>query len=234
MRKDSPYYKSCFEVLARSPLFSTLDAVVLEEMLGIFQHQTLVRGEMAISPQQASDRFYLIIRGRAKVSVCNPDNGREHTLFLIGPGDGFDLISLLDGERHDAVATALDDMEVLSTSIQQARVWIEQHVEFNRAFLPYLGKQMRVLANQVIDLSLYDTEARLSRLILRNLIVDKLPHEIQLINDLSQEAIATMIGTVRVVIARHLQNWKQEKVISGKRGHWSILDLEALLEKAKQ
>jgi len=43
-----------------------------------------------------------------------------------------------------------------------------------------------------------------------------------------------MIGTVRVVIARHLQNWKQEKVISGKRGHWSILDLEALLEKANQ
>ena len=168
------------------------------------------------------------------MSIYNPENGREHILFLIGPGDGFDLISLLDDEWHNAVATALDDMEVLSTSLQQARTWIDQHPDFNRAFLPYLGKQMHTLASQATDLSLYDTEARLSRLVLRNLSGDKQLNEIQLINDLSQETLAAMIGSVRVVVTRHLQNWKQKKIISGKRGDWSILDLQALLDKAKQ
>jgi CRP-like cAMP-binding protein len=92
MKTDSPDYDRCFEVLRQSPLFLALEKTVLEDMLGIFQYQTRLKGETAISPQQALDRFYLIIDGRAKVSVYNPDNGREHILFLIGPGDGFDLI----------------------------------------------------------------------------------------------------------------------------------------------
>jgi len=234
MRKDNSHFEHCITVLSRSPLFEKLDIDLLEDMLELFQYETRLKGEAAISPQQASDRFYIIINGQAKVSIYNPDNGREHILFLLESGDSFDLISLLDDEWQEAVATALSNMEVLSTTVQQARTWIEQHPEFNRNFLPYLGKQMYGLANQAAELSLYDTEVRLSRLILRNLVEDKTPNEIRIINDLSQETIASMIGSVRVVIARHLQNWKHKKIISGKRGHWSILDLQALLNKTKK
>jgi CRP/FNR family transcriptional regulator, cyclic AMP receptor protein len=234
MQKSSLHYPHCFELLSQSPLFSALEETALGDMLEIFQYQTRLKGETVISPQKASDHFYLIISGRAKVSVYNPDSGREHILFLIGAGDGFDVISLLDGEWHEAVATALDDMEVLTTSVKQARRWIEQHPQFNRAFLPYLGKQLHELASQASDLSLHDTEARLSRLVLRNLVGDQSVNEVQLINDLSQETLASMIGSVRVVITRHLQKWKQQKVISGKRGNWSILNLQALLDKAEK
>ena len=234
MQRNLSHYSHCFEILNQSPLFSALEETALSDMLDIFQYHTRLKGETAISPQKASDHFYLIISGRAKVSVYNPDSGREHILFLIGPGDGFDVISLLDGEWHEAVVTALDDMEVLSTNVKQARRWIEQHPQFNRAFLPYLGKQMHELASQATDLSLHDTEARLSRLVLRNLVADQSVNEVQLINDLSQETLASMIGSVRVVITRHLQKWKEQKIISGKRGNWSILDLQALLEKAEK
>ena len=236
MQQDSPHFASCLAILKQSALFGQLSEAVLQDMLRIFHYTTRAKGETAISPTQAADRLYLIISGRAKVSVYNRDNGREHILFLIGPGDSFDLISLLDGQWHEAVATALDDMEVISTSVEQAREWINRHPDFNRAFLPYLGKQMRKLADQVTDLSLYDTEARLARLILRNItpVSDKFHQEAHLINDLSQETLASMIGSVRVIVTRHLLNWKQEKVISGKRGHWSVLDLKALLEKAEK
>lgn len=234
MQQDSQHYARCMEILSRSPLFRNVDNVLLKDMLQLFHYKTRAQGETAISPESASDRLYIIISGRAKVSVYNPDNGREHILFLIGPGDGFDLISLLDGGWHDAVATALDDMEVLFTTIQQAREWLNQHPDFNRAFLPYLGEQMHGLADQVANLSLFDTEARLARLILRNLVPDKMVQEVSLINDLSQETLASMIGSVRVVVTRHLSRWKQKKVISGRRGSWSVLDLQALLEKAEQ
>lgn len=234
MQQDSLDYARCLKILGQSPLFAGVDEALLKDMLLIFHHKIRAKGETAISPEQALDRFYIIISGRARVSVYNPENGREHILFLIGPGDGFDLISLLDGEWHDAVATALDDMEVLSTTVQQAREWLNQYPDFNRAFLPYLGQQMHGLADQVADLSLYDTEARLARLILRNLVPDKLSQGVSLLNDLSQETIASMIGSVRVVVTRHLSKWKQKKVISGRRGRWTLLDLQALLEKAEQ
>ena len=234
MQRDSPHFNHCLEVLNKSPLFADLDNALLENMLAIFFYETRNRSDTAISPRDTSDRLYIIISGRAKVSVYNPDSGREHILFFIGPGDGFDLISLLDDQWHGAVATALEDMEVIFTTVEQAREWINQHPDFNRTFLPYLGKQMHGLADQVTDLSLYDTEARLARLILRHLVPGNLPNEIHLINDLSQETLASMIGSVRVVVTRHLQKWKQKKIISGKRGDWSVLDLQALLEKAEQ
>ena len=233
MQQNSPHYAHCLEILGQSPLFASLDDALLQDMLGIFHYETRDRGEIAISPKQATEHLYIVISGNAKVSVYNPDSGREHILFLIGPGDGFDLISLLDGEWHDAVATALDDMEVLFTTVEHARAWLNQHTDFNRTFLPYLGQQMHTLADQVAELSLYDTEARLARLILRNLAPDNLPSDIRLINDLSQETLASMIGSVRMVVTRHLQKWKQEKIISSQRGNWSILDLQALLKKAK-
>lgn len=233
MQPNSPHYEHCLTVLKVSPLFSQLSDAILQDMLRIFHYETKHKSNTAISPQHASDRFYIIIKGRAKVSIYNPESGREHILFLVKPGDGFDLISLLDGGWHNAVATALDDMEVLFTTVEQAREWINQHPDFNRTFLPYLGQQMSALANQVTDLSLYDTEARLARLLLRHLTPDKSPQEIQLINDLSQETLASMIGTVRVVVTRHLQHWKQKNIISGTSGNWSILNLKALLEKAE-
>jgi CRP-like cAMP-binding protein len=232
MQLNAPHYARCLKMLSRSPLFASLDDALLKDMLEMFQYETRVKDETAISPRQASAHLYIIISGRAKVSVYNPENGREHILFLLGPGDSFDLISLLDSEWHEAVATALDDMEVLFTTIQQAREWINQHPEFNRAFLLYLGQQMHGLADQVVDLSLYDTEVRLARLILRHLVPDKMVQEIPLINDLSQETLASMIGSVRVVITRHLSNWKQKKIISGRRGCWSVQDIQALLDKA--
>ncbi len=234
MLKNSIHYKHCFDTLRKSELFSNVDKDTLDDMLELCQYETRDKGATAISQYQANDFFYLIISGSAKVSVYNPRNGREHIMFLLGSGDTFDLIGLLDSEWNDAFATALENMEILSTTVKQARSWVEQHPKFNSALLPYLGKQIHALANQTTDLSLYDTEARLSRLILRNLPPSKLTGDSRLLNDLSQETLAAMVGSVRVVITRHLQRWKKESILSGKRGKWSILDLQALLEKAQK
>ena len=234
MKQDFLHYARIRQILSQFPLFNSLQDDLLENMLDMLEYDTYTKDNISISPKQASDYLYLIISGRAKVSVYHPDSGREHILFLLGPGDCFDLVSLLDGEPHEAVATALDDMEVLFITVQQARDWIDQHPDFNRAFLPYLGKQIHMLSNQVVDLSLYDTETRLARLFLRHLVPDKLHQGIPLINDLSQETLASMIGSVRVVVTRHLQLWKQKKIISSNRRYLSVLNLQALLEKAEQ
>ncbi len=234
MKPDSPHYSHCVAILRQFPLFAQLSETELRDMMQMFRYERKEKHEIAVSSKEAFNQFYLIISGHAKVSAFHLETGREHILYLIGPGDGFDLISLLEGERHDAVATALEDMEVLSASVQQTRNWIARHPDFNRAFLPYLGQQMHALAEQISDLSLYDTEIRLARLILRQVTEKSPAGGLRLINDLSQEALAAMIGSVRVVVTRHFQHWKNDKVIEGSRGHWSKIDVEALRDKAEQ
>ncbi|MBL0711699.1 MAG: Crp/Fnr family transcriptional regulator [Colwellia sp.] len=238
MQKTSIHYKHCLDTLKKSKLFSNVDEITLENMLEICQYETINKGATAVSQYRAVDTFYIIVSGRAKVSAYNQENGREYIVFLLDSGDCFDLAGLLSGKHNDAFATSLENMEVLSTSIAQARTWIEQHPEFNKTLFPYLGKQIHELVDKNTDLALYDTEIRLSRLILRSitankLTANKLTTDIQLLNDLSQETLAAMVGSVRVVITRHLQRWKKEKIVSGKRGNWSLIDLKKLLDRSK-
>ena len=77
MQPDSLDYVRCLEVLKQSPLFGGLDDIVLRGMLRIFHYETYVKGETAISPEQASDRLYIIISGRAKVSRTVKVYGRD-------------------------------------------------------------------------------------------------------------------------------------------------------------
>jgi len=223
--------ESVIALLKCSPLFAPLTDALLLDMLGHFRRETWKRGR-CVCAAESGQRFHVILSGRLNMGQINPDNGRAVTLFLLGPGDAFDVISLLDGGLPPASLEARDDLELLSTSLAEVRRWIELHPSFNRGFLPYLGQQMRTLADLAGDLALHDTETRLARLILRHVNDDDPHHSLRLIHDLSHESLGAMIGTVRVVVNRQLQHWQREGVIVSQRGKLMVQELEALLKKA--
>lgn len=218
-------------LLRQSPLFEGLDGAVLDEMLSHFRRETWKQGRR-ISEQESGQRFHIILSGRLKMGQINPDTGRMVTLFLLQPGDAFDVISLLDGQPNPVLLEARDDLLMLSTPMREARRWIEEHPVFNRSFLPYLGQQMRSLANLAGDLALHDTETRLARLILRHIQPEAPGQPLRLIHNLSHESLAEMIGSVRVVVNRQLQHWQREGVVVTRRGELVIKELETLLKKA--
>ena len=119
------------------------------------------------------------------------------------------------------------------------RQWIETHPAFNRAFLPYLGEKMRDLENLSADLALYETVKRLARLILLQAtpdlpLADEDALRPPLINTLSDEAMARMIGSVRVIVNRHIQDFIHMGLISTSRGRLVVHDLEKLREYCEQ
>lgn len=240
MRPDSPFYLQSFEVLKKSALFSRLDEDVLKEMFLIFRHQEWEKKQVVMEPAQTVERFFVLVTGRVKVVRANPATGREFTLFLFGSGDCFDVVSLLDGKEHDVYVVAMDDLSVLSAPIDTVRDWINKHPEFNRSFLPCLGKQMRVLTELASDVALHDTEIRLAKLILRHIDheynedSDNVPSRLKLIKDLSHEELASMIGSARAVVNRHLQKLKQEGIMIAHRGYLEIKDLHALIRKIEE
>ncbi len=233
MKPDSPYFAETLDCLKSSPLFASLDDALLTDMIGRCRRETWKRRRL-LPMEETWRRFHILLSGRVRLSRSNEETGRVITLFLLGPGDPFCLFSLLDGKPHEVMLETLDDVSLLSLPMEQARQWLYDHPEFNRALLPYLGEKMASLAGLAADLALHDTEARLARLILRH--VDPSPSRgdhatPRLINDLSHESLADMIGSVRVVVNRQLQHWKQEGIIDAHRGH---LEVEALQELAKR
>jgi len=236
MKRDVVYRNHCKEVLSRSPLFAGLDDHLLDSMLTLFRRENW-RHSLQLDPAVFQQHFYLLIKGRLEVMRINPDTGRSITLTLLGPGDGIDIITLLNNRLHDVSPVAIDDVELISVPLQTARDWIDRHPEFNRNFLPYMGEQMRKMEDLATDLALHDTMTRLARLILRHTSrVKTRPDgdrfQLNLINDLRDETLARMVGSVRQVVNRHLQHWRREGVLRKNRFHTEVTELEVLRDYA--
>ncbi len=236
MQPDAPFYDECFHALQESPFCRGLNEQLLAEMLQLFIRRTWSRGSRIMASQH-QDSFHILIRGRIELTRIHPETGRKITLWFLGPGDGYDIISLLDGKGHDIVPVVLDDVETLTTRLETMRHWILHHPDFNRSFLPYVGRRMRDLENLSTDLALHDTITRLARLILNHVDTDlhapaSHNYPVRLINDLSHDALAAMVGSVRTVVNRHLQQLKKEGAVDFHRGHLSVTNLEALASQA--
>lgn len=230
MRADSPFFLHCFNSLSGSPLFLNLDDETIKKILLDFRLETWRKKSPVMNCQQSLERFYVIISGRMRVYRENPDTGRELTVALLGPGDVFDIICLLDCREHEVLVTALDDLETIYAPIDHVRSWVQQHPELNRTILPYLGEQMRTLEELATDISIHSTLSRLARLILRHTDPGR-PQKLKLIHDLSHEELANMIGSVRAVVNRHMQGLKKEGIVEVGRNHLALKDMHRLLDK---
>lgn len=234
MRPESPFYPHCVEVLKNSILFSGLDDATLQTMLALHRRETWPKGAH-LPPRQALELFTVIISGRMELIRTNPETGRQITLLTLAPGDAFDVITLLDGREHDVSPIALEPLEIITAPIAKVRQWIETHPAFNSSFLPYLGEKIRNLEDLSADLALHETVTRLAKLILRQ-AAPQIPiggeddQGRPLVNTLSDEAMARMIGTVRTIVNRHLQEFIRMGLISTSRGRLVVRDLEKLRE----
>ena len=233
MYVNSPHYERCFNVLRASPYFSTLSEEELSGIIVLFNYEVAVKKDARIEIAGPDQRFYIMLWGRAKVSTFNPNTGREVILELLTTGDAFDVFSLFDGKSRDVRVTALDDVEFMTTSLENVRGWIDRTPGLNRPVLRYLGEQMRDYAEYAEDVSLFDTETRLARLILRHMASTSPTRGLHVINDLSQETLAAMIGSVRVVVAQHFQAWRAEGILTTQKRRWDVIDIDGLIAKAK-
>ena len=208
-------------------------------MLSHYRFESWSKGSQHDS-RIALQRFYVILEGRMELIQVNPLTGKQMTLLILKEGDVYDVLSLLDGREHKIIPIALDDLKLLSAPLGQVRDWIKQHSEFNKHFMPYLSKRIRSREALATDLGLYDTETRLARLVLRYATLDGIPDnsvgqgiDVKLLHDLSNEALAQMIGSVRQVVNRHLQSMRKEGVLHFKNHHLIVDDLERLRQRAE-
>jgi CRP-like cAMP-binding protein len=232
MKPQSPFYSGCLKVLRRSPLFSSVDDAALRAMMGKFGRETWPKAAQ-LPAELSSKVFRVVISGRVELTRINPSTGRQVTLFALGSGDAFDVITLLDREDHELHPVALEPLEVLTAPIESVRAWVIEHPSFNSALLPYLGEKIRKLEELSSDLALVDTAHRLALLILHHatphpLLDDDGKERRPLVNTLSDEAMARMIGSVRVVVNRHLQDFSAMGLIDKKRGKLTVQSIERL------
>ena len=232
MPQKHSFEQEAYNALQHSSLFGTLTEKTLKEMIVECVPITWKKTD-TLDYQMGEKYLFIIITGRLKVTHVDPNTGRSLALFLKGEGDIFDVFTLLDGKEHVIFPVVMDNMQVLRIPLARAREWISEHPEFNASFLPYLGEKMRALESFGTSLVFHDTNTRLAKLILDHTTPETNTEHfpVKLINTLSHESLAELIGSVRSVVSTQMHKLKEEGVIMNKRGHLAVSNLEKLMDK---
>ncbi|MGH7267519.1 MAG: ABC transporter transmembrane domain-containing protein [Candidatus Rokuibacteriota bacterium] len=95
------------------PLFSSLDALLLDAIAKQFVAERHAAGDIVFREEEAGDKLYLVARGQLEVVTIGP-TGRERRLALLEDGDYFGEMALLDEAPRSATVRVLRETTLLA------------------------------------------------------------------------------------------------------------------------
>ena len=232
MKLEENKRRRYLEALKTNHLLKNLKEEKISVIVDNLLEEKWPRHTCSIHRSKNLTRFYFIISGRLKIYKFDPSTGREFTLFLLTKNDVFDILCLLDEGEHDVFFETIDEVLVLSTTVQTMRKWINDYSGIKKNLLPYMGKRIRTMEENAADIILHDISMRLAKLILTH--INSESKELELINDLSNEELASLIGSTRAVVNRHLQEFKHDGILKIGRKNLKVQDLQLLLHRIEQ
>lgn len=103
------------EQLGRIELFSGLKREALELIAKVASEEVHARGEKLFRHGEVGDKLYLIMEGQVRISRDVPGMGEE-ALAVLGPGQAFGEMALLDESPRSADAVVHDRCRLLTIS----------------------------------------------------------------------------------------------------------------------
>ena len=181
------------------------------------------KNSMIILEEEFGDIIFIIINGTVKITRVN-DEGKEVILSLLGPGEIFGEMAILDGEARSANALAQEDCDLLAIQKSEFLSLLKNNFKISFALMGELAKRLRKSDQQIEALSLSDAEHRIGVSILNlaedmgvirkgQVTIEKLPF---------QQDIANMSGTSRETVSRVLKLFEDRTMIT-KVGHTVVI-----------
>jgi CRP/FNR family transcriptional regulator, cyclic AMP receptor protein len=176
---------------------STFNPQVYLESAGVSRKVAEFRRKQAIFSQgDAADSVMYIQKGSVKLTVVN-ESGKEAVVAIFGGGDFFGEGGMAGQAVRMATATAIVPTTVLVIGKDEMiRVLQTEHSLSDRFIAYMLARNIRVEAD-LIDQLFNSTEKRLARTLLLLARYGKEDQPERVLQKVSQETLAEMIGTTR-------------------------------------
>lgn len=177
----------------------------------------------------ASAGMMAVDSGRVRI-VSNSADGKEVILRVIGPGEIFGEIAMLDGGTRTADAVAMGDAEILHVRQADFLAFLEDNPRLCIDLLKLVCQRLRSTSEQLEDFSFLDLRTRLAKGLLHLASEHGRPVDGGGPIDIaiSQQTLAAMMGTSREAVNRQLRLWQDEGLVALRRNTVTVLDSPAL------
>jgi CRP/FNR family transcriptional regulator, cyclic AMP receptor protein len=217
-------------VLRAHPIFCDLDADAFEQLGRYAKPATLKRGATIFSKGDPGNSLIAVVSGTVKISISSPD-GRSAILNLIGPGEIFGEVAVLDGQARTADATANSNCEIVVIDRREFLPFVRSQPSLAMKFIELLCTRLRWTSDQVEQVILQDLPGRLASALIRLTERRKATKDGRTIA-VTQQEISEMVGMSRESINKQLRAWSMRNWVRLEHGAIVVLDLGPLQEIA--
>lgn len=207
--------------LSANPFFAGLGEGALQAVARLCVTRSLAAREVLFHKNDPADALFAVRRGGIRI-VTGTAEGRQLTLNLLGPGDVFGEVALLDGCPRTAEAVATEPTELFVIRRRDFLDLLTQQPSIALAIIELLCKRVRWMSARMEETNFLPVPARLGRRL--TALADDYGEEIQV----TQEELAVFANTSRETVNRQLQVWKRDGLVALGRSRIRLLDRQAL------
>jgi CRP/FNR family transcriptional regulator len=211
------------------PYLEALNESTVAALAAVATPRHYSAGEYIFDEGEPVAGLFLVESGRIKISRFSKE-GREHILHFMNRGDTFNDVAALDGGPNPATAIAHTDAVLWRVARPDLQRIATQHSDLAWALIESIARRARHLVSTVQDLAMRNVRGRLARLLLQQAEAMErgdIPFA------LTQEEMASRLGTVREVVGRALRSLAADGMIEFERNRIVVVDRARLEEEAE-
>lgn len=216
-----------FEQVTNVPLFSMLTEKELGLLSRAMRPRSYPRGSIVLVEGSQAETLYVILSGKLKV-VKRDEEGREIILALLGPGEYFGEMALLDDNPRSANVETLEPCEVITISKTDFHRCLRDNFELAIYIMRGLVKRLREADNSIGSLALLDVYGRVARLLLDH--AEDVNGRKMLTERLTRQEIANMVGASREMVGRVMRDFRERGLIAEEGNRVIILNATRLVQ----
>lgn len=226
----TPQCKHCAERFTNvfcKAKFDSMDAIEKEKICTSYK-----KGDSIFKEGSRPFGVFCLNKGKVKL-VRTGDDGREHIVRLVRPGDPLGYRSLLSGDKYSASAVAIEDCNVCFVPKDLFLGILSSDHELSLEMMRLLSDDLGKAEQHLTHLAQKPVRERVAEALL--FIKETYGFEgdeITINASFSREDIANIVGTATETVIRLLSEFNKEELIklSGKK--IAILNLEKLVKVA--
>ncbi len=216
------------DFLSTVPLFRELERSAVRGFGELTREQKFAKGAMIVTEGDPGDALFVVRSGEVKVVLIG-DDGREVILNVLGVGDHFGELSLIDGRPRSAHVVATQPSSLLVLRRADFRRQVETSPQVAWGLMVELSRRLRQADGTIGSLVLLDVPGRVAKVLLEHAT----PGEPTLVKQLTHQTIAQMIGASRETVSRAMAEFQEKGLISVQRRVVTIIDRAALEARAR-
>ena len=218
------------DALLASPFFQHMDNEKLDEIIGFAVERRVPRGTSIFGKGDEGSSMMAVLVGRVRISAVSTD-GKEVTLNVIGAGEIFGEIALLDGKPRSADATAVEDTVLMEIERKHFMPFLLRNPALLERLLVVLCDRLRRTSLVLEEIALFDLPSRLARLLVKLSIDYGRPAPgggTRIDMKLSQRDLATLVASSRETVNKQLRGWREQGVVDQTAGYLVVRNAAAL------